>query len=181
MTFIPITLDGCFIVEASPFKDERGWFIRTYCEEVFTKNNLNTKWLQMNHSCTTQKGTIRGLHFQYPPFQEIKLVRCISGGVLDIVVDLRKDSPTFLKYFGVELTEQNKKSIYIPKGFAHGFQTLTNNTQLVYMHSNAYIKESEGGLFYSDPLINIQWPLPLTEISERDKNHPLLTNQFKGI
>lgn len=135
----------------------------------------------MNHSFTRAAGSIRGMHFQYPPHTEVKLVRCIAGAVLDVIVDLRKDSPTFLQWFGCELSAENKKLIYIPDGFAHGFQTLTDNAELLYQHSTIYQPGAEGGLRYNDERLKIDWPLESTVISERDKNHPLIDGGFAGI
>lgn len=135
----------------------------------------------MNHSYTKQVGTIRGMHYQLPPFNEIKMVRCIRGSVFDVIVDIRKDSPTFLKWVGVEISANNKKMIYIPAGFAHGFQTLEDDCELIYQHSALYMPAVEGGIRYSDALVNINWPLKLSSISERDKQHELLNTNFKGI
>jgi dTDP-4-dehydrorhamnose 3,5-epimerase len=137
--------------------------------------------VQMNHSFTKQKGTIRGMHYQLPPHSEIKLVRCIAGAAYDVIIDLRKDSETFLHYFGVEISATNKKMIYVPEGFAHGFQTLTDDCELVYSHSQFYTPGAEAGLKYNDPGININWPLPVTAISERDNAHSLINSNFKGF
>ncbi len=181
MTFTETKLAGVFIVHPTPMEDSRGAFFRTYCEEEFKQINHTARWVQANHSLTTKAGTIRGIHFQHEPFAEIKLIRCISGAVYDVIVDLRQNSPTFLQWLAVELSAANRLSIYIPKGMAHGFQTLTDNAAMTYLHSAVYNKESEGALRYDDPKINIEWKLPLTEISERDKNHPLLPTDFKGL
>ncbi|MFT3679339.1 MAG: dTDP-4-dehydrorhamnose 3,5-epimerase [Ferruginibacter sp.] len=181
MTFTETTLKGSFIVSLKPFSDERGWFARTYCKNEFAAIGHDKEWLQMNHSFTNEKGTVRGMHFQYPPFSEIKMVRCIAGAVMDVVVDIRKDSPTFLQHVSVELSAVNKQMIYIPEGFAHGFQTLQENTELIYHHSAFYQPGVEGGLRYNDPVLNIQWSLPVVNVSERDNNHPLLDANFKGI
>ena len=135
----------------------------------------------MNHSFTTSKGTIRGMHYQLPPFREIKMVRCIVGAVFDVIIDIRKGSKTFLQWMGVELTAANKKMLYIPEGFAHGFQTLTDNCELLYHHSEFYNPGAESGIRHDDPLINISWPTPLTVISDRDRTHVLLNESFKGI
>ena len=124
---------------------------------------------------------IRGMHFQFSPFREIKLVRCISGAVFDVVVDLRKGSDTFLKWYGTELSAENKKMIYIPEGFGHGFQCLTDQCELLYHHTEYYRKESEGGIRYNDRMINIEWPLTVTGHSERDGSHPFLDEKFKGL
>ena len=181
MKFVPIPLPGAYLIGLEPFKDERGWFARTYCKDEFSSIGHDREWLQLNHSFTGNKGTIRGMHYQLPPFTEIKLVRCIAGAVFDVVIDLRKDSATFLQWFGVELSAANQQMIYIPDGFAHGFQSLTENTELIYHHSQVYTPGVEGGIRYDEPMIKIKWPLPLTSISERDKDHPFLDNNFKGI
>ena len=181
MIFTETALQGSYIISLEPFSDERGWFARTYCKNEFASIGHEKEWVQLNHSFTTHKGTIRGIHFQYPPFSEIKMVRCIAGAVLDVIVDIRKDSPTFLQHVCVELSAANKQMIYIPEGFAHGFQTLEENSELIYHHSEYYKAGVEGGLRYSDVGLNIQWPLPIQNISERDMNHPLLENNFKGI
>lgn len=181
MTFLETALKGSYIITLTPFSDDRGWFARTYCKNEFAEIGHDKEWVQINHSFTKNKGTVRGMHFQHPPFSEIKMVRCIAGAVLDVIVDIRKDSPSFLKHVAVELSAVNKKMIYIPKGFAHGFQTLEENTELIYHHSEFYQPGVEGGLRYDDPIINIQWPLPVAELSERDGKHPLLDQNFKGI
>lgn len=181
MTFTPTSLQGSYVIDLNVFKDDRGWFARTYCKDEFTQIEHNADWVQLNHSFTSKKGTIRGMHFQLPPFEEIKMVRCINGVVYDVIVDLRKDSKTFLQYFGTELSAANKKMLYIPKGFAHGFQTLTDEAELIYHHSQFYKPGVESGIRYNDPAISILWPLPAVNVSERDLNHLLLDKNFKGI
>jgi dTDP-4-dehydrorhamnose 3,5-epimerase len=181
MTFTETALKGSYIISLKPFSDERGWFARTYCKNEFAAIGHSKEWVQMNHSFTVEKGTVRGMHFQHPPFSEIKMVRCIAGAVMDVIVDIRKDSPTFLQYVSVELSAVNKQMIYIPAGFAHGFQTLADDTELIYHHSEYYQPGVEGGLRYNDEILNIQWPLPVINVSERDNNHPLQDAQFKGI
>src|SRR6478752_4125211 len=135
MKFTETSLKGSYTIDLNLFKDERGWFARTYCKNEFETIGHAKEWVQLNHSFTKQKGAIRGMHYQLPPFSEIKMVRCIAGAVYDVIIDLRKDSETFLKWFGVELSAENKKMIYIPEGFAHGFQALTNDCELIYHHS----------------------------------------------
>jgi len=181
MTFSPTPLKGSYIINLTPFSDERGWFARTYCENEFREIGHAEKWVQMNHSCTTKKGTVRGMHYQLPPFREIKMVRCIRGKVFDVIIDIRKDSATFLQWFGVELSPEAMNMLYIPVGFAHGFQTLSDNSEMLYHHSEFYTPGAEGGIKYNDPAVNIKWPLEVTSISERDLNHPGLTEKFKGI
>ena len=181
MIFTPTSLPGSYRVGLKPFEDERGWFVRTWCKNEFASIGHNSEWVQMNHSFTNKKGTIRGMHFQLPPHGEIKMVRCIAGAVFDVIVDLRKDSPTFLQWFGMELSAVNKDMFYIPQGFAHGFQTLQNNCELLYHHSQFYTPGAEGGILYNDPVVNIEWPLAAKNISERDAKHTLLNENFKGI
>src|SRR4051812_19047835 len=174
MIFIETSLKGSYIIQPEPIVDERGWFARTYCKNEFGNIGHDKEWVQLNHSFTLQKGTIRGMHFQLPPHGEIKLVRCIAGAVYDVIVDLKRNSSTFLHYFGAELSSVNRKMLYIPEGFAHGFQALTDNCELIYHHSEFYSPGVEAGVKYNDPRVNIQWPLPLTNISARDNQHPLL-------
>jgi dTDP-4-dehydrorhamnose 3,5-epimerase len=181
MIFEETSLPGSYVITLTPFVDNRGWFARTFCDDEFAKIGHQEHWKQMNHSFTEQKGTIRGMHYQLPPFGEIKMVRCISGAVYDVIIDLRKNSTTFLNWFGVILSAENKKMIYIPEGFAHGFQTLENNTELIYHHSEFYKPNAESGIMYNDNLLNINWPVPVVDISARDNQHTLLNLNFKGI
>ncbi|MDR3715330.1 MAG: dTDP-4-dehydrorhamnose 3,5-epimerase [Puia sp.] len=181
MIFIPTGLEGSYTIDLEPFADERGWFARTYCKDEFLQIGHDREWVQLNHSCTREPGMIRGLHFQRPPHQEIKLIRCVAGAVFDVMIDLRRDSPTLLRWFGIELSAANKKMVYIPEGFAHGFQCLSENSELIYHHTRAYTPGSEGGVRYDDPAPGIKWPLPVSGLSERDKQHSLLPDNFKGI
>ncbi|MEP7229614.1 MAG: dTDP-4-dehydrorhamnose 3,5-epimerase [Ginsengibacter sp.] len=181
MIFNPTFIKDLFTVELDLFRDDRGFFARTFCKEEFAEAGLEVEWLQINHSYTAKKATLRGMHFQNPPYKEIKLVRCISGAVYDVAIDLRKDSSTFLEWFGTELSTENKRMIYIPGGFAHGFLTLTDNCEIIYHHSNYYTPGAEGGIKFDDPTINIIWPTAVNGISDRDKNHPYVTENFKGI
>ena len=180
MKFIPTILNGSFTIQLDPINDERGWFARYFCKKEFSTIGHEKEWVQMNHSFSLKKGTLRGMHFQKPPHSEVKLVRCIQGSVFDVIIDLRKDSPTFLKWFGTELSAENKLMMYIPEGFAHGFQTLEDNSGLLYMHTAYYSPEAEDGLRYNDPQVNISWPLEISEISMRDTNHDLL-EKFNGL
>jgi dTDP-4-dehydrorhamnose 3,5-epimerase len=181
MMFTPTPLGGSFIIEPQPFVDERGWFARVYCKNEFQQIGHQAEWVQLNHSVSHQIGTVRGMHFQLPPFREIKMVRCIAGAVFDVIVDIRNDSPTFLQWFGTELSAANKKMLYIPEGFAHGFQTLIDNSELIYHHSDFYTPGSEGGLKYDDRFLNIRWPLSVSLLSDRDAGHPYLDEKFKGV
>ncbi|MDQ6763126.1 MAG: dTDP-4-dehydrorhamnose 3,5-epimerase [Bacteroidota bacterium] len=181
MTFESTGLAGSYVITLHPIRDERGWFVRTFCKNEFAEIGHKGEWVQMNHSFTNDAGTIRGMHFQQPPFSEIKLLRCVAGKVFDVIVDLRKNSETFLHWFGAELSADNYKMIYIPQGFAHGFQALSDNCQLIYNHTDYYTPGHEDGIKYNDEMINIEWPMPVTIISERDNNHPLLNHNFEGL
>ncbi len=181
MTFSATPLAGSFVIGLTPFSDDRGWFARTYCKNEFEQIGHTAEWVQLNHSFTAAKGSVRGMHFQYPPHTEIKMVRCIAGAVFDVIIDVRAGSPTFLQWFGTELSAQNKRMLYIPQGFAHGFQTLTGNTELIYHHSSFYTPGAEGAVRFDDKRIGIHWPLTVTDISQRDKQHPYLDDSFKGV
>lgn len=181
MIFEETILQGSYIISPKILEDNRGWFSRFFCKTEFIKIGHSKEWVQMNHSFTSKKGSIRGMHFQKPPFEEIKMVRCIAGAVYDVIVDIRENSSTFLQHFGLELSDANKKMIYIPTGFAHGFQTLTDDAELIYHHTEFYRPEAESALHFKDPILNIDWPLIPTEVSERDSNHKFLTQHFKGL
>lgn len=181
MIFHETNLKGAYTIDLQPFRDERGLFARTYCQKEFEAIGHHKEFVQFNHSHTRHKGTLRGMHYQRPPHAETKLIRCIKGKVYDVIIDLRKDSPTFLKYLGVELSAQNMRMIYVPEGFAHGFQTLEDDTELIYHHTAFYVPEAEGGVRYNDPLINIKWPLPPTVLSEKDQKYPFLAAGYSGL
>lgn len=175
MKFIETPLKSAFVIDPIVNEDERGMFMRVFCNDDFSKIGHTKEFVQFNHSLTLKKGTVRGMHFQKRPYQEIKLVRCIAGSVFDVIIDLRKNSPTFLKFFEVVLSADNKKMIYIPEGFAHGFQTLEDNTELIYHHTEYYHPESESGLRFDDPMLLIKFPLSVCCLSERDKHFPFLS------
>lgn len=181
MKFHETPLKGAYIIEAEPFVDHRGIFSRTFCKKEFQEINHAKEIVQINYSMTKMKGGLRGLHYQLPPKAEIKVVRCISGSVFDVIVDLRKDSPTFLKWFGEILSKDNMKMMYVPEGFAHGFLSLEENSALIYFTTEFYSPEQERGINYKDPAINIKWPSDILEVSEKDKNYPFLEKDFKGI
>ena len=181
MIFKETSLKGSYVLTFEPIEDQRGWLARTYCKNEFLAIGHTKEWVQMNHSFTKQKATVRGMHYQRSPYGEIKLVRCISGSVYDVIIDLRAHSASYLQYFGIELSAVNKKMIYIPEGFAHGFQALSNDAELLYNHSQFYLPGVEAGVKYNDPAINIKWPLELTNISERDNSHPFIDANFKGL
>ncbi|GAB3035805.1 dTDP-4-dehydrorhamnose 3,5-epimerase [Spirosoma pulveris] len=181
MTFTETPLAGAYVIHLAPRSDNRGWFVRTYDKIELAQIGHTADWVQMNHSQTQQAGAIRGMHFQHPPHAEIKLVRCVVGRVFDVIVDLRAGSPTLGQWFGTELSSTNQAMMYIPKGFAHGFQTLTENCELVYCHSEYYTPASEGAILYNDPWVGINWPMSVTDISDRDRNHSPLTSSFTGL
>lgn len=181
MIFTPTSLAGSFTIDLKPFVDNRGWFSRYYSKEVFHEIGHTKEWVQMNHSASYKKGTIRGMHFQLSPFKEIKMVRCIAGAVFDVIIDIRSNSASFLQWFGVELSAENKRMLYIPEGFAHGFQCLTDDCELLYHHSEVYQPGAEAGVRFDDPSIGIKWPLPVFVISERDAAHPFINIDFKGV
>ena len=181
MIFTETKLHGAFVIELEPLTDLRGSFMRTYCKKEFEKIGNTEEFVQHNHSVNTRKGTVRGMHFQHPPNAEVKLIRCISGSVFDVLVDLREASPTFLQWFGVELSATNLRMIYVPPGVAHGFQTMEDNSQLLYQHTRYYTPSSEAGIRYDDPRVGVQWPLPVCIISDKDKTYPLLKSTYKGI
>ena len=182
MDFQDTPIDGLRIVRMNVFSDDRGWFGRSFCQREFAGAGMeDIVWTQMNHSFTAERGSIRGLHYQIPPFSEAKLVRCISGAVFDVAVDLRRGSSTFGNWFGTALSAANREALFIPAGFAHGFQTLEPNSELIYQHTSFYEPGFEGGIRYDDPTLGIPWPLPLTLISERDRSLPYLDPAFAGI
>ncbi|HEY4935375.1 MAG TPA: dTDP-4-dehydrorhamnose 3,5-epimerase [Puia sp.] len=181
MIFIPLPFQGAYIIEPEVYQDERGSFYRFFCEDEFKQIGHNKPWIQINHSHTKSKGTLRGLHFQLPPYSEIKMVKCIAGKILDVIIDLRNGSSTFLQWTGVEISAENRRMMYIPEGFAHGFQTLTDDCEMIYHHSASYVKDSEGGIRWDDPMINIKWSLPPIHVSTRDQEFPLINRQFQGI
>lgn len=181
MHFHKTEIAGCFIIEPEVFEDERGGFFRTFCENEFKEHIGSINFTQINHSINYKKGTFRGMHYQNAPYCEGKLIRCISGKVVDYFIDLRKGSPTFLKYSVIELSAENKKMIYLCEGIAHGFFTLDNNSELIYHHTTSYQKSAECGIRYNDPMVNIKLPNEISVISYKDRNYPLLTTNFLGI
>jgi len=174
MHFRPLPLDGAYLIHPDPFKDGRGLFTRIFCEQELREIRHTRPIVQINHSLTEQRGAIRGMHFQYTPKAEIKMVKCLAGAVFDVIVDLRRLSPTFGKWNGEELSSDNMKMMYIPEGFAHGFQTLTKNAQLLYIHTACYSPECEGGVRFDDPDLAIDWLLPPAMVSDKDRNLPRL-------
>lgn len=181
MKIYETSLDGLRVIETASHIDTRGQFTRLYCENEFRNLIGSRKIVQINHSLTSVVGAVRGMHFQTPPFSEMKLVRCLKGRVWDVAVDLRKDSPSFLHWHAEELSSINSKMIVIPEGFAHGFQVLEPNSELLYLHTSYYTPAAEGGLKFDDPLLNIAWPLEPVDLSLRDQNHARIDSNFKGI
>lgn len=179
--FTPTPMTGLTRVERKRLEDHRGFLSRLFCAEEFRAIGFDKPISQVNHTLTRRAGTIRGLHFQRPPHAEIKLVSCLRGEVFDVAIDLRQHSPTFLHWHGEILSAVNQRSLLIPEGFAHGFQTLTDHCELVYCHTAAYRSEAEGALHVLDPRLAIAWPLAMTDLSERDRHHPLLDLDFAGL
>lgn len=176
MIFAETKLKGTFIVEPERLEDERGFFARTWCQREFEAYSLNTRWVQCNISFNRKKGTLRGMHYQAAPYKEAKLVRCTMGAIYDVIVDLRPESPTFKQHFAVVLTAQNHRMLHVPEGFAHGFLTLENNTEVFYQMSEFYVPGYSKGIRWNDPAFGIQWPADVQVISERDQNHPDFKN-----
>ena len=172
MKFIETPLDGAYIVEIEATEDERGSFARSWCQKEFEEHGLNSRIVQCNISLNKKKGTLRGMHFQIEPFAEAKLVRCTRGAIYDVIIDLRENSPSFKKWFAVELSESNQKMLYIPEGFAHGFQTLEDNTEVFYQMSEFYYPEYSRGIRWNDPLFSIQWPEGERIIAKKDQEYP---------
>jgi dTDP-4-dehydrorhamnose 3,5-epimerase len=174
-------LSGLRTIERTPRSDERGFLTRLFCSEELQAAGWNKPIAQINQTMTRRSGAVRGMHFQFPPHAEIKLVSCIRGEVWDVALDLRRGSPTFLKWFGARLSPGNGRALLIPEGFAHGFQALAEDSELIYFHSCAYHAESEGGINPQDPRVAINWPCAIAEMSARDRGHPMLSPDFEGI
>ncbi|MED4636242.1 dTDP-4-dehydrorhamnose 3,5-epimerase [Peribacillus frigoritolerans] len=168
-------LNGVMLIEPKIFGDHRGWFTETYNEENFKKAGIDTVFIQDNHSFSATKGTLRGLHYQKDPKAQTKLVRCTKGSIFDVAIDIRKESPTYGEWYGVELSEENKKQLLVPKGFAHGFMTLTDDVEVQYKVDELYSPENDRGIIWSDPEIGIEWPMNIKPVlSAKDENAPLL-------
>jgi dTDP-4-dehydrorhamnose 3,5-epimerase len=173
MRFLPTKLAGAYLIEPEPWEDARGLFARTYCRDEFAAHGLNTAWVQCNVSFNRLAGTLRGMHWQAEPHAEVKLVRCTRGAAFDVIADVRPDSPTYRQWVGVELIADNRRAVYVPAGFAHGFQTLTDDTELFYQMSEFYHPELASGVRWDDPSLGIEWP-PAEQrvIAERDLSFP---------
>jgi dTDP-4-dehydrorhamnose 3,5-epimerase len=174
MIFNETQLKGAFVLEIERREDSRGFFARTFCQKEFSDHGLKPIIAQANIAFNRKKGTLRGMHFQYPPAAETKLVRCTRGAIVDIIVDLRPESPTYLDHIAVDLSADNQRTLYVPERFAHGYQVLEDGTETSYQVGEFYTPGSEGGLRYDDPRLRLTWPLPVTEISEKDSNWNLL-------
>ncbi len=174
MKFHPTNLQDAWLIELEPYGDARGTFARTMCTDDFGARGLVTSFVQQNMSTSSERGTIRGMHMQLPPHAEVKLIRCTRGAICDVIIDMRRDSPTFLAHQAFELTAENKLQLYAPAGFAHGFQSLVDDIELTYLVSAPYTPQSERGIRYDDPMIGIAWPLAVSVISTKDAEWPLL-------
>lgn len=181
MEIAPTALPGVMVVKTAHHIDQRGAFTRLYCERELAAIIDTRHIVQINQSRTSTIGAIRGMHFQYPPHAEMKLVRCLKGRVWDVAVDLRADSPTFLKWHAEELAPELARILVIPEGCAHGFQVLEPDSELLYLHTAYYTPDAEGGVRHDDPRLGIIWPLPVTDISHRDAGHPLVGPDFPGL
>ena len=181
MKFHKAPLQDAYVIEMEPRGDERGFFARAFCENEFREAGLVSHYAQVNNSLSVQKGTLRGMHYQLPPAAEVKLVRCVRGGLHDLIVDLRPDSPSFGKWFGADLTAENRLMMYVPRGFAHGFVTLTDDAEAFYLVSAPYAPRQERGLRFDDPWFAAEWPVRPTEVSDKDGSWPAFDPDFHGI
>ena len=177
MQFEETPLKGCYVIQTTPFIDHRGAFARFFCERELAPVIGDRKIVNVNFSRTVKRGSIRGMHFQRAPDAEMKFVRCLKGSVFDVAVDLRKESPTYLHWYGVELSAENMDMFAVPEGFAHGFQALEDDVEIMYLVTAFYSPHCEGGLNHADPQIRIRWPLPITDVSEKDLHHPYLHDE----
>lgn len=180
MIFTETELQGAYIIDLEEKHDQRGFFARTFCAKELEAHGLKPVVAQCNLSFNYKKGTLRGMHYQIAPATETKIVRCVKGAIYDVIIDMRPDSPTYLQHFGVELTADNHRALYIPEMFAHGYQALTDGCEVMYMVGEFYTPGKEKGLRYDDPFFNIQWPLEATEMSEKDTNWPLMRMMTVG-
>jgi dTDP-4-dehydrorhamnose 3,5-epimerase len=174
MKFTGTELEGAFVIDLEQRWDDRGYFARTFCATEFAEHALKPVFVQGNVSFNYRKGTLRGMHYQIAPATEAKLVRCAKGAIYDVIIDLREDSPTYLAHFGVELTAESGRALYLPEMFAHGYQTLTDGAEVLYQVSEFYTPACERGIRYNDPAFGIEWPLPVADISEKDAAWPLV-------
>jgi len=181
MKFSSTKLSGPVLIQIEPHRDDRGFFARTFCIQEFESNGLLTHFVQHNISYNVKSGTLRGMHFQVAPHEEVKVVSCPRGSIYDVVVDIRKDSKTYLQWVAFELSAENHSALYIPTGFAHGFQTLTDHTEVQYLMGSYYVPDAARGLRWDDPAINILWPLPVSTIADKDSQYELIgKSSFKS-
>jgi dTDP-4-dehydrorhamnose 3,5-epimerase len=181
MTFTETRLPGAFVIEPERREDDRGFFARVYCEREFREHGLMPHVAQANMSWNPRRGTLRGMHYQVEPFREAKLVRCTRGAIYDVIADLRPDSPTYLQWVGVELTAENARMLYVPEGFAHGFLTLEDATEVTYQVSEFYAPGSERGIRWDDPALGIEWPAGVRVVSDKDRSWPFLEDAGSGV
>jgi dTDP-4-dehydrorhamnose 3,5-epimerase len=173
MIFTETKLKDAYVIDLEPIEDERGFFARAWCEQEFEEHGLETRIAQCNVSHNRRQGTLRGMHFQTAPHEEVKLVRCTRGGIYDVIIDLRPDSPTHKQWLGVELTAENRRGLYVPKGFAHGYQTLTEDSEIFYQVSQVYTPDAASGVRWNDPAFDIEWPDPEgARLSDQDRSWP---------
>jgi dTDP-4-dehydrorhamnose 3,5-epimerase len=172
MIFTPTALGGAYLIDAEPFTDERGFFVRIWCEREFTERGLNPRLAQCSLSFNVKRGTLRGMHYQVAPYEEAKLVRCSRGAIFDVIIDLRPNSPTFRQWLSVSLTAENRRMLYLPEGFAHGFETLEDNTEVAYYISEFYAPDCARGIKWNDPMFGIEWPIEPSVVSPRDRDYP---------
>lgn len=180
MIFREATLPGAYLIEIEPHTDDRGFFARTWCQREFVEHGLVSEFVQASLSVTAAQGTIRGLHYQRPPYGEVKVVSCVRGAIHDVIVDLRPESATFRRWLSVEMSGGSHRMLYVPAQFAHGFQTLEDDTEVSYLVSAFYEPESATGIRHDDPSLAIDWPMPVTQISERDRSWPLLDQRLEA-
>jgi dTDP-4-dehydrorhamnose 3,5-epimerase len=181
MTPVPTALAGLFEILSPAAADARGCFRRLFCERDLAVLRDGLHFTQINLSRTRARGTVRGMHFQSPPAAEAKLIHCLRGRVFDVAIDVRRGSPTFLHWHAFELSADDDRAVFIPEGFAHGFQSLSDDVELLYMHTAPWTAECEHGLRHDDPLLRIAWPLPVGAVSDRDRDHPLIDERFNGV
>lgn len=181
MKFTQTSLKDAFIIDLEEKPDHRGFFARTFCAQEFAEHGLKPTVAQCNLSFNHKKGTLRGMHYQIAPATETKLIRCTQGAIYDVIVDMRPESPTYLSHIGVELSAENRRALYVPEMFAHGYQALTDGAEVVYQVGEFYTPGYERGLLFDDPLLGISWPLAVTEISEKDRNWSLLESILIGV
>ncbi len=181
MIFTETNLAGAYVIDLQKMEDDRGFFARAFSQDEFEEHGLNPVIAQANIAYNLVKGTLRGMHFQYPPAAESKLVRCSRGAIVDVIVDLRPESPTFLEHFSVELNEENYRALYVPERFAHGYQTLRDNTETSYQAGEFYTPGTEGGLMYDDPELGLVWPLPVSVMSPKDEAWPKIGEIRAGL